>query len=696
MRVHTDPTSVPLRVQLLGGFRLVVGSEPVDDGAWRLRKPRDLLELLALAPGHRLHTEQILDALWPGADVAAASNQLRKALHHTRRIAGADAVVRHGELLALDAGVEVDVDVFEAAVAVARRSRDPADLAAAVAAYGGELLPEDRYEDWVGPRRQQLALDHVGVLTELAASLEARGDLDGSADALHRVLAVDPAAEAAHVALMRLHALAGRRGDALRQYERLQAVLRRDLDVEPDVATQRLHEEIRSGRPLDADLTTQLWEDIGDLRLLSGDAVGAAQAFSSAAATVDGPRLHRKAAEAHLIEHDVAGAAAHVRRAEALLATNDDRAELGRFLGVRANWHWDAGRTDDALADAEASLKIAEASGDTADVAAAHQRLAIVFHFRGRWREGLEEEIERLGTAMDDEPALSRTFDIHHCIGQYHLYGDRLHGDVEAYARRTLAVATRWRARRAEAFAWCLLGESLLLGGSWDEASACLDRSITLYDDLGSVTVPLPWQRRAELAACRGGSEAVRVDLQRAAAIATVSPMGRHGWGRIYATAALDALERDEPAEAVRAVASAAAAAARHGDCPSCSALLNPLAAEAAAAVGDAAGARAAATAAEAVAATFESAAWRAMAETAAGWSDVVAGDEAAGRGRFLAAAAFYDDARQPFWAARARAHAGDVVAAAEAFTRLGATRAAARARRRGTPGERRPSIVGP
>ena len=696
-----------MRVQLLGGFRLVGGSKPDDDGAWRLRKPRDLLTLLALAPGHRLHAEQLLDVLWPGSDPAAASSQLRKALHHVRRALGPEAVVRRGELLVLDPAVEVDVGEFEAAVATARRSRDPADLAAAVAAYGGELLPDDRYEDWVLPRRDQLELDFLAVLTELAASLEARGDIDGAGDALHRVLALDATAEPAHVGLIRLHALAGRRSEALRQYEVLRDVLRRELDVEPDVASQRLFEEIRGGQGPDADLTAQLWEEVGDLRLLSGDAIGAAHAFSSADPEEPerAARLHRKAADAHLVEHDGAAAAGHLRAAERALAARPDRAELGRLLGVRANWHWDGGRFDDALADAEVSLRIAEEAADTTDLAAAHQRLAIVFHFRGRWREGLEEEIERLGTAMDDEPALGLTFDIHHCIGQYHLYGDQLHHDVEAYARRMLDVATRRRARRAEAFAWCLLGESLLLGGSWDEAAACLERSITLYDDLGNVTVALPWQRRAELAACRGDSEAVRSDLQRATAIATVSPMGRHGWGRLYATAALDALERDAPDEAVRSVRSAATAAARYGDCPSCSALLNPLAAEAAAAVGDVDGARAAAAAAEAVATTFESAAWRAMAETACGWSHVAEGRPTAARARFVAAADFYDLAGQPFWAARSRVQAGDevhVLAAAEVFVRLGAPRAEARARAvstagtAGTVAERGPSRVDP
>jgi hypothetical protein len=178
-------------------------------------------------------------------------------------------------------------------------------------------------------------------------------------------------------------------------------------------------------------------------------------------------------------------------------------------------------------------------------------------------------------------------------------------------------------------------------------------------------------------------------------AVAAVSPMGRHGWVRLYATATLDALERGDLSGARRAVSDAADAAARYGDCPSCGALLHPLAAEAAAGVGDVSDAGARADAAAEVAAQFDSAAWRAMAETAAAWAAVATGNRAGAHRRFVDAAVLYDEARQPFWAARARlsaalagdpsAHPGPVLlaeAAATAFGRLGARRAEQRARR--------------
>ena len=53
-----------LAIQLLGAFRVPVGSRAIDEREWTLRKGKSLVKLLALAPHHRLHREHIMDRLW--------------------------------------------------------------------------------------------------------------------------------------------------------------------------------------------------------------------------------------------------------------------------------------------------------------------------------------------------------------------------------------------------------------------------------------------------------------------------------------------------------------------------------------------------------------------------------------------------------------------------------------------------------
>src|SRR5829696_5350142 len=75
----------PVRVWLLGGFRVSVGSRGLGEKEWRLKKATSLLKLLALAEGHRLHREQAMELLWPELDPDAALNNLHYALHVARR-----------------------------------------------------------------------------------------------------------------------------------------------------------------------------------------------------------------------------------------------------------------------------------------------------------------------------------------------------------------------------------------------------------------------------------------------------------------------------------------------------------------------------------------------------------------------------------------------------------------------------------
>jgi DNA-binding SARP family transcriptional activator len=651
-----------LRIDLLDGFRVTVGTRTVPEATWRRSKAAALVKLLALAPAHRLHREQAMDLLWPELAPAAAAANLRKALHYARRAVDADdgtsLIASAGEVLSLPEHSSIDVAAWRAAAARARRDGDAAAYAAVVESYGAGLLPDDRYEEWTIAHRDELHAELVSLLEELAGLLEARGEIEGAAAIAARLVALEPLREDGHVLLIRLHALAGRRVEALREYEHLRELLAAELGIEPSPEAQRLYEEVRAGQECQPELSAELWERVGQLRTIAGDTAGAVKAFSlaldAAPESAIRSRLHRQSAQSLLMQHDAEGAEAHLHAAERIA---EDPAERARLVCLRANQAWERGDLERAQALAEWAQDLAHDVGDPDDVAAAQETLAIVSHMRGDWRHGLELEMGRLRGGAGGVPQ-ARVFDIHHCIGQYHLYGDGLSAGVEEYARGVLTLAEQSGAVRAQAFAWCLLGESLLLQARWEESAGCLQRSCELHASLGTRSGALPWQRLAELAVCRGAPEEADGLLRRASGIATVSPMARHMWGRIYATAAFAQLERGDPEAASGSVRAAGAAAARYGDCPSCSALLNPVAAEALTMLDDRDGAQPYVAAAAAVASMFDSSAWRAMAESAAGSVAAANDDSARARDRFESAAALYEQAGQPYWLQRSRAQA--------------------------------------
>ena len=245
-----------VRVRLLGGFSVWVGSRAVAEGKWHLRKARSLVKLLALAPGHQLHREQVMDLLWPHLGRRAATNNLRGSLHAARTALASDPVVASrylaskGERIALCPEVElwVDVETFEEAASAARRSREPATYRAAIDLYAGDLLPEDRYEEWAEGRRGELRRSYLALLVELAGTYEERAECDSAIEVLQKVVTEEPTSEEAHVSLMRLHALFGRKSEALAQYIQLEEILLRELGTEPAASSRALREEIAAGR----------------------------------------------------------------------------------------------------------------------------------------------------------------------------------------------------------------------------------------------------------------------------------------------------------------------------------------------------------------------------------------------------------------------------------------------------------------
>ncbi|MDQ3863197.1 MAG: tetratricopeptide repeat protein, partial [Actinomycetota bacterium] len=64
---------------------------------------------------------------------------------------------------------------------------------------------------------------------------------------LQEIISHEPAHEEAHVALMRMHARAGQRYRAIRQYEHLRQALRLELGVEPHAASRHMYGEILAG-----------------------------------------------------------------------------------------------------------------------------------------------------------------------------------------------------------------------------------------------------------------------------------------------------------------------------------------------------------------------------------------------------------------------------------------------------------------
>ncbi len=248
------PEGDDLCVKLLGHFEVRCGEQVIIDSAWPRRRAQALLKLLAVNKGRWLHREQLVDALWRDLEPEAAANNLRKNLHYLRAVFAehgltSPIVSAAADMLALSPDVWVDFEAFKSWAKAAWDSRTEAALyEEALALYAGDLLPDEAYEEWTEPQREELRSLRNQLLFELAQLYEALGEHNRSAERLQQLLQMEPLQEEAHRALMRLYARGGDRRKALRQYEKCKEALERELGVEPSGETQALHRLITDGR----------------------------------------------------------------------------------------------------------------------------------------------------------------------------------------------------------------------------------------------------------------------------------------------------------------------------------------------------------------------------------------------------------------------------------------------------------------
>ncbi|WP_405796223.1 ATP-binding protein [Streptomyces sp. NBC_01506] len=246
----TDSTAPLLRLRLFGGFRAERDEGPPLAERWSRPSARTLVKLLAVAPHHRLHRDQAMDICWPGADPRAAAVSLRVTLHAARRAlepelaprTASSYLISEGSLLMLDpATVWIDAEHAERAARAALASGDADALAAALARFSDELLPEDRYATWAQPPRDRLAALRQELLLALGAAHLRRGAAQDAVALAEQVLAVGPAEERAHQLLMEIYLLQGLRRRAVRQYQVCRDALDKELGVRPGPGTERLH-----------------------------------------------------------------------------------------------------------------------------------------------------------------------------------------------------------------------------------------------------------------------------------------------------------------------------------------------------------------------------------------------------------------------------------------------------------------------
>ena len=235
----------PVALHALGVFQVEHAGRPVPKASWQSRKARDLLKIL-VAKRRPVRREELMELLWPEVEPVRAGNRLSVLLSTVRDVLASRGPAAGSVLLTSEAGtvgldprhVRIDVESFaaqaERALEAHRQDHDEVTelLLAAEAAYTGDFLEDDPYQDWAAPLADELRTTHTALLRALTRRLRDEGDADRVARFALRLLRDDPYDEEAHLDLVETLLRQERFGEARRRYE-IYGERMREISVAP-------------------------------------------------------------------------------------------------------------------------------------------------------------------------------------------------------------------------------------------------------------------------------------------------------------------------------------------------------------------------------------------------------------------------------------------------------------------------------
>ncbi len=235
-----------IRIESLGGFAVLRGGELVKLSEWQSKRARELLKLLVARRGRPASRGYLMETLWPDEEPGRVANRLSVALTTIRTVLGVqrqasgDLILADRDSVALNVdAVDIDLERLLASSAdgLARLRSGDTDAAltlleSAAAAYAGDFLEENPYDDWAVPAREEARAAYIAVAQALAGLASRSAEPERAVPHLLRILEIDRFDEPAHLGLVAALSQSGRHGEAHRHYLNYRRAMD-ELGVEP-------------------------------------------------------------------------------------------------------------------------------------------------------------------------------------------------------------------------------------------------------------------------------------------------------------------------------------------------------------------------------------------------------------------------------------------------------------------------------
>lgn len=228
-------------LRLLGGFELFSGGHEV-------RVPDATQKIIAFLAFQTASVRRgfVAGSLWTEHSDERASANLRTALWRLpREVAGLVLGGRTSLVLAPTARVDYRSALRVAVSVLAGENEQFVPPSSEFEALDNTLLP-GWYDDWIVAERDRLQQIRLHVLEVLARNALNQGHFEDAIHFAQTVVRTEPLRESGHLLLARAHIASGNRASAVRQIQRLDALLLSELGISASPEAWLIIEHIHS------------------------------------------------------------------------------------------------------------------------------------------------------------------------------------------------------------------------------------------------------------------------------------------------------------------------------------------------------------------------------------------------------------------------------------------------------------------
>jgi predicted ATPase/DNA-binding SARP family transcriptional activator len=249
-----------LSLELMGVPQLQLNNVPITASRRAVVALLAYLAVSEIAHPHQRHTRESLSALlWTDYDHGRALTNLRHTLWEVTQFIGENWIVAEHESIYLNPSADLTVDVAQFRSLFIQASQQPYPairiplLVPAARLYRGDFLTgfslkdASSFSEWVVVESENLHRDFASILNKLVEDYCTLDQAESAIPYAKSLITQDPIDEVAHRQLMKLYVLTDQHTAAIQQYQTLEKLLRKELNLDPQPETRELYKKIRKG-----------------------------------------------------------------------------------------------------------------------------------------------------------------------------------------------------------------------------------------------------------------------------------------------------------------------------------------------------------------------------------------------------------------------------------------------------------------